>query len=230
MYSFLRNWLTFEQQLFKKITFLFIPSSATDSVWLCLHQREGRVCPGHAAGVRQSSVGCWWYQTCSGVRVWQIPRLAQGWGHPKKDSGTSDAATRQAVWLARLTCRQMFSWPMLRLTFPSYPLPNLTLYPAACYCFFSDHALTAHDSRGTPKLDSGSSQNPHSACKCILSKLWQVKDNHFRLSPFPQALLEVHPCPHHPPKALAHNELPSMKTFAHILPEVYVSSSTIKRN
>lgn len=164
MYSLLRNTLRSGQQLLEIMAFLIIPSSATGSGWLCPHQPEGRACLRCGAGVGQSQcgmlVGLGVTNPTPGVRL----------GPSRNDPRSSDAAPGHTERLARLSCRQLFSWPMLRVTFPSHPssTSHCVLLPVPAV---PAPALTAWDNKGTVKPGSGCSASSGKSRTMTLSCL-----------------------------------------------------------
>lgn len=124
-YSLLRNSLTFDYQLFSISYFCAFPALSL-SQYGCAYP-----------DLRAEFVFAWRWSQC-----WMLPvqhlsgsgyvksrpcHMKQGWCRPGKDAGTSDVAMGPAVRMAKCICWQMCSWPILRLTFHSHPLPSLTL-------------------------------------------------------------------------------------------------------
>lgn len=142
-HSLLRNSLTFDYQLFSISYFYAFPALSL-SLYGCAY-----------ADLRAEFVSAWCWLQCWMLLVQHLwgsecvkshpCHMEQGWCHPGKDAGTSDVSTGPAVRLAKCICWQMCSWPILRLTFPSHPLPSLML------CLFRVCLRPCVDSTGQQK-------------------------------------------------------------------------------
>lgn len=131
MYSFLRNSLTSEQQLFKKY---HIPVLSQLCPWLSM------VVTTPTWGQGLSGARCWWHNTHEDVTN---PIVVWGWSHPSKDSGTGDAAGRQAVCQVQLWADVFLAHTKAYFSFPPLPKPH----PASS-CLFLIYLRPRFDSTG----------------------------------------------------------------------------------